>query len=1197
MKSKIYKSQKGITLIALVVTIIIILLLVGIVVSTLGGNNSVLKRAKQAVNVTDIEAAREIVALAVQTVQSKSYEKNMDKNDIRDELEKEIKLSARNNQEKENTKVTIVEKIYRVEFRGYIFNVSDDFKTVEYVQDFNPTEWDKEKTPETAFIWASENPNDGEDYHTIIGYNKEIVNYTILKIPSRCHVMDIQYKNQKDYGREENYSESINRCISRTFDNIFSYGWVSNLPNGGITKVELPATITKLSGAFVGFSTITDVELPYSLKEITSSSFYGCTGLTKITIPSSVTKIGDGSFDNCSNLEDVFVPNTVTIIGDNVFWNSKFYENLPDGEVYLGKVFYKYKGITPASINIKEGTTAIAGDAFTNKVKKPWGYNTEENQTLNNVYIPDSVTYIGGFAFYDCIHLDKCNMPNNIKYIGDSSFRNTNIKELVIKNDIDYIGNAAFQNCSNLSNLNISGKIGDIQLVAFENTPWLNNQPTGAVYINNVLYTYKETGVTNVTLEVAEGTTEIANFAMNYRSEIQKIVLPSTIKRIGDYSLSGCNNLTSIELNEGLEDLGREAFSNCISLNNITLPSTLKYIRSNAFYNCLNIEFGNLVIPEGVEVIGSYSFYNCIGIKSLKTPKTLKMIAQNAFSNCFNIETVELEEGVGIITDGAFYLCGSLTNVKIPSTVYFMGEEVFKDCFDLSYISINKEKDSLKGSPWGAQSNPFIIWKGQKLDKYNIHIEDSNITALSKAYIGQKVILNSKDTTKQVKGFEVNGESKTGNYFYMPAEDVTITNITYDDQILIESAHAYELNQEKTYEAKFEGNTAIKLEFDSRTNIDWSSYIYIYDTKGVLINKYNGEDLAGKTFFVNDNGVKIKMTTGSGQSRYGFKCIVTKTNELEYNTAEIPANYKDDCIYALTTLVDRASKVQVKFDENANIVSEDTLYIYSNDEKNISQNTTRRATLSKDNIASKNFYMEGNASTILLESKKGEKTQEKIKFTTTLYETPDNVLESPHNYYNNMRENFEKTISGADLIKITFDEESYLERNCDRIYIYNASGELVSQYTGTDIANQTVYIRGSYVRIYMKTDGSVTGYGFRCTVEDATNELEKIGDDVILESEHPYKNSIDVYYTANIDGAQFLKVEFDASTELEGGYCDRIYIYNSRDTQVGYYTGKALSEKTITIEGNTVKIRLQTDSSVTKRGFKCTVTGYKIKSQ
>lgn len=1196
MRNKLYKSEKGITLIALVITIVIILLLVGISISALWGNDSIFNKTKQAVNATDIEDAREIVLLAAQKVRIESYERNMTKNDIRAELENEIKLSARNNQEKENTKVTIVEAIYRVEFRGYIFNVSDDFNSVEYVQDFDPEEWDKEITPETAFIWASEDPNSGEDYYTIIGYNKEMANYTILKIPSRCHIIDIQYKDKNDYGREENYSEGINRSISRVFNDTYYYGWISRLPNGGITRIELPATVTKISGAFVGFSSVTDIELPYSLKEITDSSFYGCTGLTKVTIPSSVTKIGVGSFYNCSNLEDVFVPDSVTVIGNNAFWNTKFYENLPNGENYLGKVFYRYKGTTPESVTIKDGTTAIAGGAFINIIKYSWGYNDVDNQTLKSVSIPDSVTYIGENAFKNCRQLEKCDMPSNIKYIGDSSFKYTNIKELAIKNDIDYIGGVAFYSCTNLSKVDISGNIGDIQSSAFDGTSWLNSQSTGPVYINNILYTYKDTGSSNTTLNVKDGTTVISDSAIVNKSEITKIIMPPTLKKIGNSAICGCSNLISVELNEGLEDIGNNSFSYCSSLTSITLPSTLKYIRYRAFYNCRNIEFGNLVIPEGVKMIGSYSFYYCLGIKSLKTPTTLFMIAQDAFSNCYNMENVELGEGLRIITDGAFIGCSGLVGVKMPSSVYFMGEDIFAKCFELTYIKINKDENSLNGSPWGAPSNPFIIWKGQKLNSYKIEVDDSNIETISEAYENQRVTLNSKDTSRQVSGFEVNGETKIGNYFYMPAENVKITNITYDNQLLLESDHPYQASTEKVYEAKFDEETAIQIYFDNRTSFGWNSYIYLYDTKDVLIKRYGGDEIAGKTILLNDNGIKIKLVTNSGDTSYGFKCTITRTKDLEYNASEIPANYKENCIYALTTLVDGANKVQVTFDENANIGEYDTLYIYENDAKSISQYTTQRATLNKDKIASRTFCMDGNASTILLESDKGEKPQESLKFTTSSYQTPDNVLESPHNYYNNMRENYTKRINGAMMLKLTFDEECFLERNCDKLYIYDESGKLLLQYTGAELAHQIVYVTGSYVRIYLTTDGSVTNYGFRCTVEDATDELEKVGEEVVLESDHPYKNNMDKYYTASIPGAILVKLEFDSNTELENNY-DKLYIYNSAGTQVGYYTGTGLKGKTLMISDGLIKIRLKTDVSVTKNGFKCTVTGYKIKGR
>lgn len=46
------KSQKGITLVALVITIIILLILAGITVATLSGDNGLFNRAKQAKNNT-----------------------------------------------------------------------------------------------------------------------------------------------------------------------------------------------------------------------------------------------------------------------------------------------------------------------------------------------------------------------------------------------------------------------------------------------------------------------------------------------------------------------------------------------------------------------------------------------------------------------------------------------------------------------------------------------------------------------------------------------------------------------------------------------------------------------------------------------------------------------------------------------------------------------------------------------------------------------------------------------------------------------------------------------------------------------------------------------------------------------------------------------------------------------------------------
>ena len=59
------KSNKGITLIALVITIIVLLILAGVSIAMLSGDNSILGRANQAGKETAVATAKEQIALAI----------------------------------------------------------------------------------------------------------------------------------------------------------------------------------------------------------------------------------------------------------------------------------------------------------------------------------------------------------------------------------------------------------------------------------------------------------------------------------------------------------------------------------------------------------------------------------------------------------------------------------------------------------------------------------------------------------------------------------------------------------------------------------------------------------------------------------------------------------------------------------------------------------------------------------------------------------------------------------------------------------------------------------------------------------------------------------------------------------------------------------------------------------------------------
>ena len=92
------------------------------------------------------------------------------------------------------------------------------------------------------------------------------------------------------------------------------------------------------------------------------------------------------------------------------------------------------------------------------------------------------------------------------------------------------------------------------------------------------------------------------------------------------------------------------------------------------------------------------------------------------------------------------------------------------------------------------------------------------------------------------------------------------------------------------------------------------------------------------------------------------------------------------------------------------------------------------------------------------------------------------------------------------------------------------------------------------------------------------------------ESDHPYANNTDKTYTYTLPGgAPALSVTFDARTAVENGY-DFIYISDANGNQISGspFTGSTLANRTVTVPGANVKIRLISDGSMTDYGFKIT---------
>ena len=164
--------------------------------------------------------------------------------------------------------------------------------------------------------------------------------------------------------------------------------------------------------AFENCLTLTDIELPPSLKRIGERAFEECRSLKEITIPDAVEDIGGFAFQRCMNLEKVRLPENLTEIKEHTFSD-------------CSSLF---------DIMIPSKVTKIKRGAF---------YGCK---SLTEINLPDALTEIGGWAFNECYYLKDLRIGNSLSKIDQNAFSYCDRLENLYINDLEKWFRISFEN-------------------------------------------------------------------------------------------------------------------------------------------------------------------------------------------------------------------------------------------------------------------------------------------------------------------------------------------------------------------------------------------------------------------------------------------------------------------------------------------------------------------------------------------------------------------------------------------------------------------------------------------------------------------------------------------------------------------------------------------------------------------------------
>ena len=221
-----------------------------------------------------------------------------------------------------------------------------------------------------------------------------------------------------------------------------------------VTRDEYPIGGSFVQKDYTGYH-ISDSD---NVTKINACTFALSGNLKELMLPASIIEIENQAFAYCNNFKNLYITNADAVITleTNIFMDITPSPTIYVPENLLTNYQDRYTQYTFVALPSDFSITKYEAElGVPNQEEYPTG-GSRVDRTCTGYTIPDSVTSLGVYCFYDCTSLTNITIPDSVTSLGSSCFYCcTSLTSITIPASVTSLGSSCFTFCTSLTTVRI----------------------------------------------------------------------------------------------------------------------------------------------------------------------------------------------------------------------------------------------------------------------------------------------------------------------------------------------------------------------------------------------------------------------------------------------------------------------------------------------------------------------------------------------------------------------------------------------------------------------------------------------------------------------------------------------------------------------------------------------------------------------